>query len=265
MIRVAVADDGEVEPGNLVASEDGEVCVVREPPVHLDGERTSAGPRRLPGPRPDDPAIGRPSLEKQRGPRRAAGFDVDVGLEAIRDLAIRHQRFRTHQADLFRVGDQHERRPSPRPGGNEARRFQRHRNAKRIVARARGLGAGVVMRQQPECFAALALEHADDVGHACRKAKLGRACVGFLDAHFVAVELQLVDDVRPGAGVGGRANWTGADRAGEHFDVRAGVGFRKQDGLAAAGGKRRDCGKSQEDWSARSHRGQPIIAPAGLT
>ena len=57
--------------------------------------------------------------------------------------------------------------------------------------------------------------------------------IRFLDAHVEPEQPQLVDDVGAGAGVGGCADRPAADRAGQHADVRAGVLFGEEAGLAS--------------------------------
>ncbi len=84
-----------------------------------------------------------------------------------------------------------------------------------------------------------------------------RARVGFLHAHLVAEELQLVDDVGAGARVGRGAHGAAADRAGEHLDVGAGVGFGKEDALAGAAERISAAARRREGPTGASR--QPII------
>jgi hypothetical protein len=65
------------------------------------------------------------------------------------------------------------------------------------------------------------------------------AGVGLLNTHLVTVQLQLIDHVRPGAGIRLASDRTTADRAGKHRDVSARVLFGKNAGVAAARRQRR--------------------------
>ena len=66
VVRVAVADRREVEAGHVVALEDREVGVVRQPAIDLDREGGAARVRRRPRPRLHDPAVAGSGLEQHR-------------------------------------------------------------------------------------------------------------------------------------------------------------------------------------------------------
>ena len=107
--------------------------------------------RRAPRPRRHEPGIARSGLEQHDCAGRSDRFEIEVGAQPVRDLAIGHERRRAHQPALFAVGDQRQQRPlPPARRGKHARRFQRHRDAERIVGRARRVGRRVVVGDEPE-------------------------------------------------------------------------------------------------------------------
>ena len=144
VIRVAVADGREVQPGDVVTLEDGEVRVVRQAVVDLNRERCTSRMRRRAGPGPDDPAVARPGLEQHRVTAGSDGFDVHVRLKPIHDFTIRGQPGGSHQAVLLAIGDEdHQRVTSIGSRAKHPRGLQRHRHPQSIVGRARRVGSGI--------------------------------------------------------------------------------------------------------------------------
>ena len=78
VIRVAVADRGEIQPGDPGSLEYREVRVARQAPVDLRLVRASARRARGTRPRADQPAVPGPRLEQRHRAVRAHGVEVDV-------------------------------------------------------------------------------------------------------------------------------------------------------------------------------------------
>ena len=199
MIRVAVADRREVQPGNALALQNGEIRVVRQPPVDLDPERCAARVRRVPGPRPDEPPVAGPGFEEHRRAGRSDRLEVDIRLQPARDLAIRHQRGGAHQAGFLAIGDENHQRPvAIGASGQHARGLERHAHAERVIGGARPGRHRVVVRDERDRFGSSSGPHRDDVGDARREPDRGPPGIGLLHAHVETEEPQLVDDVRRG-------------------------------------------------------------------
>ncbi len=99
-----------------------------------------------------------PVSKSSAGTVRPDRLDLQVGCQAARDLAIRHERRGAHEVRLLAVGQEHQQRPLPvAPAGEDARRLQRHRHAERIVGRAGRVGSRVVVRDEPDGLAAARL------------------------------------------------------------------------------------------------------------
>ena len=104
------------------------------------------------------------------------------------------------------------------------------------------------MGEQSDSLATSAGQHRDDVRDARREAELTATGVGFLHPDVVTEQLELVDDVSPGARILRRSCRTAADRAREHLDVCARVLVRKNTGAPGATLERRESNEETAEY-----------------
>ncbi len=145
--------------------------------------------------------------------------------------------------------------PAVRSGAEDARGFERYRDAERVVCRAGRVGHGIVVRDERHCSTVRSCLDADDVRDVGGEAKLRPSRVRLLDADVESEQAKLVDDVLPGAGVLRCASRPAANGAGEHLHVRARVVEGKEGGGPGTTG--RGCGHQDgHQTHASEHAGR---------
>ncbi len=153
-------DVRRVQPGEAGLAERGEVGVVRQQPVDLDGERGAHRVRRV-GIRLDEPRVLRRGLEHDRRTRAAARLQVDRDAAVAGQVVLLDERLGAAETGLLGVGQHQDHVVEQLTAfGQRAGRLQDGGDAGRVVVAAgAGLRRVVVRDQEDPLGGGLARDH----------------------------------------------------------------------------------------------------------